>query len=257
MTESTAFDVRSYLLSLLNDGRLGKDGRLPTERQLSERTGASRRVIRRALATLEAESLIWRRQGKGTFAGQPKESIHMLAKEVHEMSDPIEVMEARLCLEPEIAALCATRATPEEVARMWTLALHVYEVEDSEMTELWDSALHRLIARSARNRPLQTGFALLDNTRSTENWQGVRERARSEESLKETYAQHKAIVSAIDAGDPEAARQAMHIHLLARITALSKILGVFKSPPAAPAGTEEGWKIETLDMRKEDHSDTA
>lgn len=238
MTEQTAFDVRSYLLGLLNDGRLGEDGRLPTERQLSERTGASRRVIRRALATLEAECLIWRHQGKGTFAGQPEGPPNMVADEVKEVSDPIEVMEARLCLEPEIAALCATRATPEEVARMWTLALRVYEVEDSEMTELWDSALHRLIARSARNRPLQTGFALLDNMRSNENWQGARERARSEQSLKETYAQHKAIVSAIEAGDPVAARQAMHIHLLTRITALSEILGVFKSPPAAETETD-------------------
>lgn len=234
MTEPTAFDVRSYLLSLLNDGKLGVEGRLPTERVLSERTGASRRLIRRALATLEAEGLIWRRQGKGTFAGQPKEPIGILAEEVNETSDPIEVMEARLCLEPELAALAATRATPEDVARMWSLARHVYEVDDSEMTELWDSALHRLVAQTAGNRPLLTAFALLDNIRSTEDWQGVRARARSEQSLKETYAQHMVIVSAIEAGDPEAAREAMRTHLLARITALSEILGAIRSPSAAP-----------------------
>lgn len=228
MTEPTAFDVRDYLLSLLNEGGLGADGRLPTERVLSERTGASRRLIRRALAALEAEGLIWRRQGKGTFAGQPKEPIDMLAQEVKETSDPIEVMEARLCLEPELAALSATRATPEDVARMWTLARHVYEVEDSEMTELWDSALHRLIAQSARNRPLQTAFALLDNIRATEDWLGARARARSEQSLKETYAQHMAIVSAIESGDSNNAREAMRIHLLARITALSESLGAIR-----------------------------
>jgi len=102
---------------------------------------------------MEAEGLIWRRQGKGTFAGQPVEPVSALAAEIKGKSDPMEVMEARLCIEPEIAALCATRATPNDVERMWTLAHHVYEVEDDQMTELWDSSLHRLIAQAAGNGP--------------------------------------------------------------------------------------------------------
>lgn len=224
MTQPTAFDVRSYLQELLTEGKLGPDGRLPTERELSDRTGAPRRLIRRALAALEAEGLIWRRQGKGTFAGQPTEPISALAAEISDSSEPVEVMEARLCIEPEIAALCATRATPEDVARMWTLARHVYEVEDDEMTELWDSALHRMIAQCARNRPLQTAFALLDDTRATENWLGARARARSNRSLKESHDQHIAIVSAIEAGDADAAREAMRVHLMARVTALSQAM---------------------------------
>lgn len=226
MTQSTVFDVRNYLLELLNRGALGPSGRLPTERELSEKTGASRRLIRRVLAALEAEGLIWRQQGKGTFAGQPKEPVSALAAEINDTSDPIEVMEARLCIEPEIAALCATRATPDDVARMWTLARHVYEVEDDEMTELWDSALHRLIAQCAGNRPLQTAFALLDDTRSTEDWQDARIRARTDRSLQESHAQHIAIVSAIEVGDASAARAAMRTHLMARIEALSEAMGV-------------------------------
>ena len=107
MTQPTAFDVRNYLQELLTEGKLGPDGRLPTERELSDKTGAPRRLIRRALAALEAEGLIWRRQGKGTFAGQPVEPVSALAAEISDSSEPVEVMEARLCIEPEIAALCA------------------------------------------------------------------------------------------------------------------------------------------------------
>lgn len=235
MIKPTVFDVRSHLLELLEKGGLGQDGRLPTERELSETTGASRRLVRRVFAALEAEGLIWRRQGKGTFAGQPVEPMSALAAEINGSADPIEVMEARLCIEPEIAALCATRATPDDVARMWTLARHVYEVEDDEMTELWDSALHRMIAQCAGNRPLQTAYALLDDTRSTADWQDARTRARSDQSLQETHAQHIAIVSAIETGDATAAREAMRAHLMARITALSKALGVIGSaPPDTP-----------------------
>ncbi len=238
MTQSTVFDVRSYLLELLNQGDLGPGGRLPTERELSERTGASRRLIRRVLAALEAEGLIWRQQGKGTFAGQPVEPVSALAAEINDTSDPIEVMEARLCLEPEIAALCASRATPDDVARMWTLARHVYEVEDDEMTELWDSALHRLIAQCAGNRPLLTAFSLLDDTRATEGWQDARVRARTDQSLQESHVQHIAIVSAIEAGDAGAAREAMRTHLMARITALSEAQGAIT--PAAQEPSERG-----------------
>ena len=69
---------------------------------------------------------------------------------------------------------------------------------------------------------------LLDNSRSAAGWKDARERARSEESLSETFDQHMAIVSAIESGDPEAAREAMRTHLLARITALSETLGVIR-----------------------------
>lgn len=224
--QQTVFNVRTHILNLINDGGLGAEGRLPTERELSETIGASRRVVRRALASLEAEGIIWRRQGKGTFAGQPAEPVSTLAAEINRTAEPIEVMEARLCLEPEIAGLCATRATPDEVARMWTLARHLHEAEDDEMIELWDSALHRLIAQCSRNRPLQTAFALLDDTRATQDWQGLRARARTDRSLQETHEQHISIVSAIEAGDADAARDAMRSHLMSRVIAMSHALGV-------------------------------
>ena len=228
--QPTVFDVRSHLLRLINYGSLGPGGRLPTERELSETIGASRRLVRRALASLEAEGIIWRRQGKGTFAGQPAEPVSTLAAEITRAAEPIEVMEARLCLEPEIAGLCATRATPDEVTRMWTLARHLHQAEDDEMIELWDSALHRLIAQCSRNRPLQTAFALLDDTRATQDWQGLRARARSDRSLQETHAQHISIVSAIEAGDADAARDAMRSHLMARVIAMSQALGAINTP---------------------------
>ena len=234
MTEPSVFDVRSHLLTLIQAGQLGPEGRLPTERELSDTTGAPRRQIRRVLAAMEAEGLIWRRQGKGTFAGQPLEPVGALADELGKTTDPIEIMEARLCLEPEIAALCATRATPEDVARMWTLAQHVYEVEDDQMTELWDSALHRMIAQCAGNRPLQTALALLDSTRSDAEWQGARTMARTDKSLQESHEQHVAIVSAIELGDSSAAREAMRVHLMARLTALSQALGVLRAAPDDP-----------------------
>jgi GntR family transcriptional repressor for pyruvate dehydrogenase complex len=58
-------------------------------------------------------------------------------------ADPVSVMEARMALEPEMAALAARRATAEDVARMRELADRTARATDADGAELWDGALHR------------------------------------------------------------------------------------------------------------------
>ncbi|MBC7140610.1 MAG: FadR family transcriptional regulator [Rhodobacteraceae bacterium] len=242
MTETpSAFEVRSHLMGMIRAGKLGPNGRLPTERELCVGTGAGRRLVRRVLASLEAEGLIWRRQGKGTFAGQPIEPVAVIAREVKAASEPIEVMEARLSVEPEIAALCARRAQPDEVERMRRLAQRRLEAGDDQMIELWDSALHRQIAKSAHNQPLLTVFAILDESRSTDAWQGVRPLTRSEQSLRETERQHLRIIAAIEAGDEAGARAAMRDHLITRYEAMLREATAPNAPPspALPHANDE------------------
>ena len=67
MTDAPPMENSNYALEklrdLLRNGDFGTDGKLPTERTLSDRLGLSRRAIRRALEVLEAEGSIWRKQG--------------------------------------------------------------------------------------------------------------------------------------------------------------------------------------------------
>ncbi len=74
--------VRAQLLAMIDGGGLGRDGRLPPERELSARFGLPRRSVRRVPTALEAEGLVWRRQGKGTFAGTPEDPVGQLVAEV-------------------------------------------------------------------------------------------------------------------------------------------------------------------------------
>lgn len=198
---------------LIESGDLPPDGRLPTERELSEQLGLGRRTIRRALEALEAEGLIWRRQGKGTFIGQPPDPTGALAAEIADETDPMAVMEARLCIEPALAELCARRATGEDVDRLRLLAERTTASVDSDAAELWDGALHRLIARIAGNRLLMTAFALLDEVRMGEEWQSRRHRARTPETMALYDGHHRAIIDAIALRDGPAARRAMTEHL--------------------------------------------
>lgn len=217
--------IKAKILDMIRAGHLGEEGRLPTERALSQRWDVGRRFVRIALDELEHEGLVWRKQGKGTFAGQPSDPTGDLAARIVGETDALQVMEARLCIEPELAALCAIRMTSDEIHRLHTLAQRQFEATDPQATELWDGALHRLIAQCARNRPLLTAFALLDKIRENPNWVEMRARGRSEDSLDLTNREHTAIIDAIAARAPDAARAAMKTHLTTRFQALRVELG--------------------------------
>lgn len=226
-------------MALINNGDLGPGGRLPTERELCDQLHVGRRAVRLALESLEAEGLIWRRQGKGTFAGQQPDPTGVLAAQLVGETTPVQVMEARLCIEPVLASLCARRATADDIKRMRHLAHHILDASDPDSTELWDGALHRLIAQAARNRPLLTMFSLLDEVRANETWRDLRSQARSLETLKVTNHQHHAIIDAIEAGDSEVAGRAMHEHLstlmlnLTRLGAMAAANEITKPPMTA------------------------
>ena len=212
--------LKAKILALIDTQVTGEDGKLPPERDLADRFQVSRRHIRQALNALEAEGLVWRKQCKGTFIGQPTDPTGDLAARITGETNALEVMEARLCIEPELAALCATRMTHDETARLRHLAQRQFEAADPQATELWDGAFHRLIAQCARNRPLLTSFALLDKIRSNPQWVTIRARGRTTASLAVTHSEHMVIVDAIAARHAPSARQAMRDHLSTRFDAL-------------------------------------
>jgi len=222
--------VRARLLAMLETGLSGTGGRLPTERDLCAAMRVGRRSVRRALEQLEADGLIWRKQGKGTFAGLPPDPTQALSAEIVGETNFLEVMEARLCIEPALAAMCAANATPADIDRMRNLARRTVESTDPQVIELWDGSLHRLIARTAGNRPLLTAFSMIDEIRNSRNWQGLRQKARNIETLMVSDAEHRAIIDAIEAGNALQAEAAMRTHLQTLAVNLKRIM----APPQNP-----------------------
>lgn len=150
---------------LLRVTTLVADGKLPTERALSERFGVGRREIRRALEVLEAEGLIWRKQGAGTFLGQRPDSWSDHAASLVTGTNFMEIMEVRLRLEPQLAQLAALRARDADIERMRALRDKIYERTDADWRELWDGSLHRLIAQSAGNQLFLSLFDVINRVR--------------------------------------------------------------------------------------------
>ncbi|MBB3313986.1 DNA-binding FadR family transcriptional regulator [Rhizobium sp. BK196] len=222
------------LRTLLQSDSLDADGKLPTERTLSEILGVSRRSIRRALEVLEAEGRIWRRQGSGTFAGKRPDGWSNHVNSIVADTDLMEIMEVRLRVEPQLAQLAAMRAKAADVDRMYDLVKKIYESTDADGRELWDGALHRQIAQCAGNSFFLTIFDVINRVRQDEAWQTIRERARSVSRTREvTHGQHTAIVDAIAARDPGKAGEAMRQHLLTLQESLIRITSLDHSETQA------------------------
>jgi len=64
--------IKRKLVDLISNGKLGPGDTLPGEHDLAEMFGVSRMTLRHALAELEAEGTLCRRQGRGTWVAPAK-----------------------------------------------------------------------------------------------------------------------------------------------------------------------------------------
>jgi len=197
--------------------------KLPTERDLAAQLGLGRREIRRALEVLEAEGLIWRRQGAGTFTGPPQDVPPVQSDTISPSpAGLLNLIEARLALEPSLARLAAQRASPDALRRIATCIDRIGSAEDVDSADLWDSTLHREIAQAAANPLLLSLFDRLNAWRHDKGLLRLRTSLNNRHRLSAGYAQteHRRILAAMEAGDGAAAAQAMRDHLTDLYTAL-------------------------------------
>ena len=122
---SVTDDVYDQILTEVIDGELAPGASLPSERQLAEVLGVSRPVIREALKRMTHAGLVEVRQGGATTVRDYRRhaGLDLLPRLlVHDgeldLAVARSILEARRTVGPEIAALAATRGTPELTARL-------------------------------------------------------------------------------------------------------------------------------------------
>jgi GntR family transcriptional repressor for pyruvate dehydrogenase complex len=110
-----------HIRELVQSGDLRVGDRLPPERELGERLGVSRTVVREAIQILRAEGLVKIRMGVGSFVTQSAPNIlegpmsylrHSESKKIQDL------LQVRNVLEPAIAVLAAENASPDHISRM-------------------------------------------------------------------------------------------------------------------------------------------
>lgn len=188
--------------------------RLPPERLLAQELGISRRALREALMVLEAKGKIWRGVGQGTFIGHPPVDTSMNLVEIGRQIGPTELMEARLTLEPSIAALATAHATALDIAEARRCLKKSAGVNDPLSWELWDGAFHKAVANSAHNKLISTLFEALNSVRTHTDWARLRRNSLTSDRKRIYTEQHQTILAAICERSPADAADAMRTHLL-------------------------------------------
>lgn len=205
--------IVTQLRAYLAQAELPEDGRLPPERDLSAALGVTRNELRKALGTLEAEGQIWRHVGKGTFMGtRPVDPLADIAA-LSRRTNPAELMRARLIIEPEIARAAALTATPMHIAELRMCQTRTREAATWRQYESWDNRLHRIIAEATQNIPLVGLFDMLNALRRAVTWGRLRSNPVKPRPDHHSFAEHEAIITAIENRDMNGAAAAMRTHL--------------------------------------------
>lgn len=192
---------------------LPPESRLPPERELGDMLGVSRGELRKALAVLEEEGLLWRHVGKGTFIGARPVEAQSAVAEIAERTSPAEVMRARLIVEPEIAREAALNAHLADVEVLTQCLDGARRARTWREYENWDNRLHRAVAEAAHNTMLLALFDMLNNVRRAVVWGRLRPGAVHPPTDHHSFTEHEVIVAAIRERDRDGAARAMRHHL--------------------------------------------
>lgn len=206
-------DALARLRDFLAGAALGEAGRLPPERELADRLGLTRASLRKALTTLQSEGTVWRHVGKGTFTGdRPIDTASDIAS-MARRTNPIEVMNARIAFEPEIARVAALNATPTALAELRQCMERAVSAPDWRQYEIWDNRLHRAIAEATQNSLLLGLLDTLNAVRREVNWGRLRADPKRPPADHHSFIEHQQIVEAIANRDTVGAASAMRAHL--------------------------------------------
>jgi DNA-binding FadR family transcriptional regulator len=212
-TEDGYQRVRDYLRHAIGEGAFGPGVRLPTERQLAGQFGVGRSVTRRALAELEAEGLIRRQVGRGTFVTPARNAV-AAAKIAPGVVSPAEYVEARLRFEPELAWMIVTHATAEDFDRMEECLRRAERASGREEFELWDAAFHQALAAATHNTLAISMYESIHAVRHEQSmWGTLRRRAETPEHPSAYQREHVDILEALRRRDAEASRELLLLHI--------------------------------------------
>ena len=207
--------VAAQLSDQIAEGRWKPGEKLPSEAELCFTLNIGRSTLREALKSLAFVGLVQMRPGEGTYVLDGSQMVmdRIMARGMLKTDkDLVDVGEARLLLEGEIAALAAQRADEKDLEQLDALVEDMKEslagAAGRDFVDL-DVEFHLMIAQCAKNQML---FDLMSPIRGVmREW--ISRSQQMPEIQQNAHKQHIKIVAAIRKREPEKAKHEMRNHL--------------------------------------------
>jgi GntR family transcriptional regulator, transcriptional repressor for pyruvate dehydrogenase complex len=210
VTDEAITKIKEMIVS----GDLRPGNRLPREADLAERLGLSRNSLREAVKALSLIHVLDVRQGDGTYVTSLEPSLLMGAMEFvvdfHQDDTVLHFLEVRRILEPAATAMAALRMSDDGVADLYRHLDAIADAPTIDELVAADLEFHRKIADGSGNSVIGS---LLDGlsgpTQRARVWRGLTQTG----AVERTMAEHRAIVDAIAAREPDVARSWSTVHI--------------------------------------------
>ncbi len=204
--------IAEQIRKLIGKGAVAPGERLPAERNLAHQLGVSRPSLREALIALEVEGLLDVRVGSGIYVALPDSQPR--GARLGGDSGPFEVIRARWMIEGECAALAARHGTAAQLRAIRAAHADLAREAKRHHNPLGaDRAFHVRIAQATGNSALELVVQTLWDQRVGPLYRALEVKLEYPAMAGETLGEHKAVLDAILARRPAAARAAMRRHM--------------------------------------------
>ena len=212
-SETIAAGIRRDILN----GQLLAPEKLPAERELAKRFSVSRGTVRSALAKLESEKFVEIRPGSGAFIIY---KTSMLPVSEVKNANPLELIDARFALEPHICRLAVLHGKRDQFEKLETLIETMERsVKDPIQFSSADTAFHQTLSDCTGNNLLIWIINQINSVRGQDEWTRARHQTLNNTIIRTYNIQHRQILVAIKAREPERAASLMKEHLeIARLS---------------------------------------
>jgi DNA-binding FadR family transcriptional regulator len=204
--------IADQIRTLIGSGEVAPGARLPAERDLARQLGVSRPSLREALIALEVEGLLDVRVGSGIYVSQLNGRARGAV--LADASGPFEVIRARWLIEGECAALAAKQGSAAQLRAVRKAHADLRKEAKRYHNPLdADRMFHVRIAQATGNSALELVVQTLWDQRVGPLYRALESKLEYPAMAAETIGEHHAVLDAILARDPAAARAAMRRHM--------------------------------------------